>query len=105
MFPLKRKPCFLMGDFSFKESSLTAVKWWHSDFDVRLVGLNTGTEGHCSFTDLVPPFLPFSAQTDPVCLSVKSQSKKSHLAVRHSAPLPPPVLRHQPLNPPFQQEG
>lgn len=73
MFPLERKPCFLMGDFSFKESSLAAVKWWRSDFDVRLVGLDTGTEGHRSLTGLVPPFLPPAAQTDPVCLSVKSQ--------------------------------
>ncbi len=44
-----------------------------------------------------------SSSPDRVCLSVKSEWKKSHLAVRQKGV--PLVLRHQPLNPPFQYVG
>lgn len=76
MFNLVRKRCVLWLKTSLshrvRERGPVAVKsLWCSDFDVRLSGLSYGTEGQHSLTGLVPPFL--AAQTDPVCLSVKSE--------------------------------
>lgn len=67
--------CFLIGDFSFMAVPLQS-SLWRLDFDVRLAGLSSGTEGHQSFTGVVPPFLPLPAQTDPVHLSDKSPVKE-----------------------------